>query len=458
MTLASEVEAIGGLLKKYYESGPARKQFWADHQITRRLYKNTRDIQGGTATVGLHVGRNSGVASAANGESYGTPGKQTFNQTTVPLKYLYMPTRFSGPDIANSRGNAAAFANVMTANMDGALNDGKADLNRQLFSDGSGILCFLTGDPSTVTATIEPYLWGPANKYVDIAGLEIEGIKVSDGLTNLTARTRATAAVVSSTAIASATTCTITTTGQEIATGADGDAIGKYGALMYSNGTLFNDYECMSLNGGIHNTDPIGSTAYKYDAGDAGNPAVANFTGPESQSHDWAVGSLTRTFQGIATASYGWWKSTVYGNGGVPRALSFSLLDNMLATLRVTKGAKTSAIYTTWQVNQKLVDLIRADRRYPDTMELDGGLKVNSYQGVPIIVDNDCPRGMAFFVDESEIAMYVKEDFTFIKDGQGNNMFKISGYDGYEVTGKVYCNLGFMNRNKHGKIIDILES
>ena len=73
-------------------------------------------------------------------------------------------------------------------------------------------------------------------------------------------------------------------------------------------------------------------------------------------------------------------------------------------------------------------------------------------------MDNDCPRGTMFFVDESEIAMYVKEDFTFIKDGQGNNMFKISGYDGYEVVGKVYCNLGFMNRNKHGKIIDILES
>jgi hypothetical protein len=122
------------------------------------------------------------------------------------------------------------------------------------------------------------------------------------------------------------------------------------------------------------------------------------------------------------------------------------------------RGSKLSAIYTTWQVNQKIVDLIRTDRRYPDTMEIDGGLKVNSYQGVPIIVSQDCPRGQMFFLDESKFVWYDKKGYFFIQDSKGNIMHKVSQQDLFEITGAVYCNLGCRSRWHQGKIIDILES
>jgi len=455
MTLASEVEAIGGLLKKYYESGPARKQFFDDNQLSKRIYKNTRDILGGTATVGLHVGRNAGVSSAPNGGAYATPGKQTWNQTTIPLKYTYMPFRLTGPDIENSKGNAAAFANVLTANADGAIADGKREVNRQLHGDGSGILAFCSGASSTADQAILPYAQGANVSGLFPVGTEINVKDVATVVSNITTDTRAGAAAA---AITAATNVLLTTAADNFATTAAGDAVGKWGAIQdIASGTTLQQHEMMGLAGLIHNTDLIGSAGWYYDLGDDGNTATASFIGPEGQSYDWSIATFVNTVQGIATASYPWWRSIVFGNTGVPRALTFSLLDRMIAKLKTERGAKTSAIYTTWQVNQKLVDLIRADRRYPDTMELDGGLKVTSYAGIPIIVDQDAWRGTMCFVDEAEFALYEKTGFSFITDSKGNNLHKLDSYDGFEVVGKVYANLGCMSRFKQGKIIDILE-
>lgn len=447
MTLASEVEAIGGLLKKYYESDAAKEQFWADFKLIKRLKKNRRDIFGGTATVGLHVGRNPAVAAAANGAPTPAAGKQTYNQTTIPLRYVYGATQFTGPDIANSRTNKAAFASVMTGNMTGLLDDMQADINRQLFADGSGILAFATSTDGTTTVPIAPYLWGPANKYLQTTGTRIEMYDISDGSTS-----NATSSYVTTPTGDS----TLDITSGSVGTSGAGDAIGKYGALQLANGTAFTQYELMGLSGIIHDTDLLGDASYAYDT----TNSVTNFTGPEGQNYDWTgptSAANTNTLQNLSDAN-AWWKAKVMGNGGVPRSISYKLLDDMIGHLRTTKGSKLSAIFTTYQVVNKLIELMRVDRRYPDKMTIDGGMEVNAYAGIPIITENDCPRGQMLFVDESELSMYIAEDFGFIEDGRGNNLFKITGYDGYEVTSKIYANLGAHNRNKHGKIIDLLES
>ena len=91
-------------------------------------------------------------------------------------------------------------------------------------------------------------------------------------------------------------------------------------------------------------------------------------------------------------------------------------------------------------------------------MEIDGGLKVNSYQGVPIIVSQDNPRGTMFMLDESEFVWYDKKGYFFLQDNKGSFMFKTDSQDLWSITGAAYSNLGCKSRWRQGKIIDILES
>jgi hypothetical protein len=455
MTLASEVEVVGGLLKKYYSNEKATKQFYNDLTLLNRVNQKRKGAigVGGTVTGGLHTGRNPGTGSVANGAATPANGKQKYGQYTAYLKYHYMAGSFTGPDMVNSSRNPGAFADVFTANTTGAIDDGKADLNRQLFSDGSGILALAAGDQSSTVTAIYPYLWADADKYLLTEGTRIEVYALTDFSTSNVS----TASYVLSTA--GTTHTNMYTTSGGIGTSTAGDIIGKYGSLQVADATTITQYECMGLDGIISDANLVGGVGYGYDL--YNSTAVTNFTGPEGQAYDYTgPGSATNAnlLQAI-NASSAYWRSRVYGNGGVPRALTFKLMDDMIGYLTVSQGSKLSAIYTTWQCQNKLIDLLRADRRYTgEKVKIDGGIECETYRGIPIIVSNDCPRGRMYFVDESMLDFHVAKDFDFLKGNGSSYLWKITGYDAYEFTAAAYHQLAAKNRQRHGKIIDILES
>src|SRR3990172_701346 len=165
----------GGLLKTFYEPG-IKEQFFNDKVLMKRLKKNRSDIQGGAAAVGLHTGRNPGVGVRGNGVGLPAMGQQSHSQATIPLRYMYGRTYVSGPDIANTRGDKGAFARILDTNMKGLMDDMQCDINRQLFSDGSGILAIGTTTETTGATgqTMVPYLWYPATKYLNVENLEVQ--------------------------------------------------------------------------------------------------------------------------------------------------------------------------------------------------------------------------------------------------------------------------------------------
>ncbi|MFA5897986.1 MAG: phage major capsid protein [Hyphomicrobium sp.] len=454
MSLASEVEVVGGLLKKFYSTEAAQKQFYNSLTLVKRVNQKRKGAigVGGTVTGGLHTGRNPGVGSVGNGAATPANGKQAYTQYTASLKYHYMCGQFTGPDMVNSSKNPGAFADVFTANTTGAIDDGKADLNRQLFSDGSGILALAAGDQSSTVTAIYPYLWADADKYLQTVGQRLEVYALTDFSTSNVS----TASYVLNTAGTVHSNLYSTTGG--FGTTTAGDIIGKYGSLQLADATTITQYECMGLDGIVSDANLIGGVGYGYDL--YNSTAVTNFTGPEGQAYDYTgpgSASNANLLQGV-NASSAFWRSKVMGNGGVPRALTMKMVDDMIGHLKVSQGSKLSAIYLTWQTKNKLIDLIRQDRRYTgEKMKIDGAIETDSYDGTALIVDNDCPRGRMYFVDESMLDFHVGKDFDFLKGNGNSYLWKITGYDGYEFTAAAYHQLAAKNRNRHGKIIDILE-
>ena len=164
--------------------------------------------------------------------------------------------------------------------------------------------------------------------------------------------------------------------------------------------------------------------------------------------------------QGLAVGTYSWWKSIVSkhaaGRYAGQRALTLKLMDTMYDKVEEKAGKDygPNLIITTRALRREYLDLTRADRRYINTMTLDGGWKALDYNGVPLVVDNDAIDGEIYFLTTKDLAIYRMADYDWMtKDG--SVLSRISGYDAYEAVLFRYAEMGCKRRNAQGVLADL---
>ena len=397
--MAVTLAGISDILKNQY-LGPIREQLNNDIVLLSRLEKDDESVVGKNFTIPLHVGRNEGIGATTDGGTLPTAGNQAYKETIVPMRYLYGRIQLTGPSMKASRSNEGAFVRALESEMKGLTRDLKTDLNRQLFNDGSGLLATAASASDATTITVD-----------STAKLRV-GMKVDI----LVKATGATTAGVVGTTIASITSATVFVVGTGVATYA---SIGTtYG--VYRSGAR--NLEIMGLGGIVNSADP-------------------------------ASGAL----QGLAVASYPYWKANMLGNSGTGRAISEALMQTAIDTIAQTGDGEASAIYTTFGVRRAYQALLTGTRQYVNTMDLKGGAKAITYDNMPIIADKDCPTGSMYFLDESALKFYRLSDFDWM-DQDGAVLNRVANTDAYEATLYLYSELGTSARNAHAKLFDITEA
>ncbi len=164
--------------------------------------------------------------------------------------------------------------------------------------------------------------------------------------------------------------------------------------------------------------------------------------------------------QGIDVSTYGWFKANVdvhaSGRYAGQRALSLNLMDKMFDNVEEDAGKDygPDLILTTRALRREYLDLCRADRRFVNTMTLDGGWKAIDYNGIPFTVDNDAIDGEIYFLSTQDLAIYRMSDYDWMsKDGA--ILSRVSGYDAYEAVLFRYAEFGCKRRNSQGVICDL---
>ncbi|KKL23253.1 hypothetical protein LCGC14_2427260, partial [marine sediment metagenome] len=103
---------------------------------------------------------------------------------------------------------------------------------------------------------------------------------------------------------------------------------------------------------------------------------------------------------------------------------------------------------------REYLELMSADRRFPNTMELDGGWTGLDYNGIPLMVDNDAIDGEMYFLSSKDLQIYRMADYDWMtKDGSVLHL--VVDYDAYEAVLFRYAELGCTRRNSHGVLCDI---
>lgn len=392
--------------------GTIRKQFNESTVFFSKLGKRVEPVSGKTFTIAHHTAGNiSAGIGRGDGVQLPTAGSQTILNSIVPNSYQYGSIRITGPTIAATRDSVGSFANMLEFEVDNLLKNMKRSFNRQFHSDGTDALAYLTTacDGAGANFTLDDNL---GNAFVHLpagAAVTVDLIDTSDDSTKRLDSGTVTLGAKGATSYSATTTGTTSSSG-------DGDYI------------VFEDSlgsQMMGLEGIVSQSDP-------------------------------PLGAL----QGLAVASYAWWKAQANTNGGTNRAFDFADLQSVIDDIASQTNYSESdidLILCNFPVRREYYKACIVERRHVNTMELDGGFKALDFNGIPIVADSQCKRNRMYVLCMKSLALVRSSDFEWM-DKDGSYLSREAGYDAYGATLFHYGNLMTWDRNANGLYSDILES
>lgn len=369
---SASLAGADAILKEYYPSAIVEqlnyKTFLLD-QIDRD--SEHVDFTGRRAIVPLHRGRNRGRGSIGDGGGLPFAGKQDWIDAIVPIRYHASAIELSDQAIQQTKSNEGAFVSLLEAETKGVANDMKKDINRQVYGTGDGVL-------TTISANATGVVTCASIQYLQVG--DIVSVVTSNGsaVTNgnhliVTARNTSTPSVTlyeTSGGAATAQTAQFTyASGQQLVL-ADGWGANSYGKEM----------------DGLRNIS----------------------------------GTTSRTLHGVnsATAGNEFWNPQVIAQGG---AITEDSMIQLADRVGATGQGEVDTFLTTRGIRRRLAGLFTSYRRYNDAkaVELHTGYTAIMVNEVPVIIDDDCPKGFVFALNKGAFKWFELSKPGFLEQDSG---------------------------------------
>lgn len=359
----------------------------------RGISRDARKVQfaGRQWVFSAHVGRNE---SGTMRDEYGTlptAGEQRYEDFTDKVRRAYKQIEISGFAIAVTERDIGSYVRLLADETEGAINDLRWDLNRQGYGDQTGAVAAITADGSN-TFTVDSIQYLRVGMYIDVINSTNDAVQLSN---------RKITAINQSTRV-----CTYD--------GVDGT-------------TTTDGRVCMEGN-------------WKKEIN-----GLRNIIGPD--------GSDYTTLHGVngSTAGNEYWQAKI-ADGGGSEIFDEDRAQLLLDTIGAG-GQETELIITTRGIRRRYVNTLKAQKRWNDSMAgtLHGGFKYIDFNDYPLVYDDICPKGLAWFLRPADL-LWVwlnGNDFDWM-DRDGAVLRKVSGKDAYEATAFKYFDLGCSQRKYQG--------
>jgi hypothetical protein len=386
-----------------------REQLNNTNILSARIERNERDVTGKQWQLTTHTARNSGVGAGTE-TGLPTAGYQSYANPYGNVKYNRGRISVSGPVIEASKNDKGAMARALESEIKGVTADLKKEVNYQFFNDGTAVRAIINGDPGTaVTLTLD----NPGSRWLQ-EGMIIDIIDPATGDITTSGNSLTLSSVVSDTEAKLSAGAN--------ADVADNDWIIRHGARALAGGSLAANpsYEMMGLKGIIDD------------------------------------GTYVDTLHNISRTSYPYWNCSVNStdsNGGTLRDLTLDLIQASLTSVE-SNGGKTNLIISDFALRDAYVAQVVADKRFVNTLKLDGGFTALEYNGLPWVADGDCPKNTIFFVDTDHLQIMQMSDWKWM-DRDGAVLSRVSGEDAYEAVLYWYADLVTDKPKAHAFLRDV---
>jgi len=378
-----------------------------------KIQRNERDVSGKQWQLTAHYGRNSGVGAGSE-TGLPTAGNQSYLNPYGGVKYNRGRIQVSGPVMAASKNDKGSIVRALDSEIQGVVRDLKKEVNYQLLNDGSAVRALVNGDPGTgTTLTLD----GPGTNYF-YDGMKVDILDPATGDIT-TSGSGLTVSTVDS-------TTEVTMSAALNADVADNDWVIGAGARIEGTGALATNtsYEMMGLKGIVDD------------------------------------GTYVTTLHNLSRSSYAWWKSSTFSsddNSGTLRDMTLPLIQSAISAVE-KNGGRVSMILSDVDMRDAYAALVIADKRFVNTMTLDGGWKALEYSsgtnGLPWISEVDMPPNTVFFVESERLFIMQMADWNWM-DEDGAILSRVSGSDAYEAVLYWYSELATDRPRSHSFLRDV---
>jgi hypothetical protein len=368
--------------------------------LLKRLQRTGKytDLRGRKFIVPLHTGRNEGVGARAETGTKPTARNQQFADAEYTPKYNWGSISLTQVVITATKGDDAAFVRAISSETRGMAKDLAADINRQAYGDGTGLLetC------GTTTASTTVQLASTAQMKHLRVGMYVDVLVKASGAT--------------STGCVNSLISAIDKTNKTITIAASVTTDNTFGVYRTGNYGL----ETMGLAGMISDSGTIGTI-------------------------------------NSASADNEYWRAYVNSNGGTNRSLTEILMQTCFDAPAENHGGDVSLMITSFGVRRAYMDLLTSMKRFTGEMvtKLEGGFSALLYNDKPLVTDRDAPNHIIWYIDEDhlEFAEMAKPSW---KDDDGS-VLKDDGNLGYYGVYYWFSNMVTNHRGRHAALKDITE-
>ena len=132
-------------------------------------------------------------------------------------------------------------------------------------------------------------------------------------------------------------------------------------------------------------------------------------------------------------------------------------IQETLDNIEKNSGSVPDMIICSWGVRRKLIKMFSEHNRTLPVMELAGGFKAISYNGIPIVVDRNCPHGTMYLLNTNDFVLHQLCDWEWLSSEDGKILKQIPGKPVYTATLVKYAELICNQPNGQGVITGIVE-
>ena len=150
-----------------------------------------------------------------------------------------------------------------------------------------------------------------------------------------------------------------------------------------------------------------------------------------------AIFSDSETLYGLDRATHGWLKPHTVENVGT---LTENAIQKAIDMVEANGGGRVNFIVCSWGVRRALFELL-ADKRSMESVELTGGFKAMSYNGIPVVADRFCPEKTMYLLNTDDFRLHQLCDWQWLEAESGRVLHQSASKASYTATLVKYAEL-----------------
>lgn len=388
------------ILKDLYV-GPIVEQLNQKTYLLDQLQRDSDHIDhtGRRAIVPVHKNRNRGRGSIGDGGTLAAAGRQDWADAIIPIRYHNYGIELSDAAIEATKRNEGAFISLMEAETKGVAQDMKKDMNRQAFGEGTGALAVAQSAAAGVVT-------------VD----SVQYIQIGDTVDLVVSATGATTA-------------------------------GVVGASVTARDTV---NKTVTLSPAPATPASINNTYSIYVTGNRNNEmdGLRNITGTGRTLH--SINS--------STAGNEYWNGVVIDAAGA--VVGESTYEQLADNVGQNGNGEVEVFLESRGMRRRLADTYQSQKRFNDAqaVSVHGGYTAIMVNEIPVVSDDDCPKGFAFGLNKGSLKWFeqAKPGFLQSNDGQVFHLRPSSTAGRFDSVWQAwfrwYAALGCVAPNRNGQI------